>query len=672
MKKVLFVSLALAVGMTGFAQRANQSKLSVTREKPSDVRSLGVAQDEGLKFEHQSLPKANTGTNFDFPVMMTNYDLQSNSALGNRIATWADGSAAVVATWDYSGETSYPDRGTGYNYFDPTATDYNQNPPTQDGAFGDMPEERQEEVKSGWPSIAAVGDGEILVSHASGTNVYYRATKGEGDWELVRNFPDKTWPRVVASGPNDQFVNIVMASQTAVGGTNINQIWHSRSTDGGQTWSEPAEFPLELLDNREEGMYMNQIGADDYVLAANGNNVVVMFGSYTYEVFYLISHDNGATWEKQIVAPCPLGHVVDYNSYPQGMDTAIIMSDNSHAVTIDNNGTVHAAIPLFAWRVSDSTHYSSWPAWNYGILYWNSQYVNEQGGHEIPLYGEWSGDAAHPEWQQGENGTNLSLLLDRLDTLAYANGYNNINIFGWPVDDLHVTQWIAANYLYRTLGLSTMPGISVDEHGNLLIIYTTWSDRIKASSDLNFRGAYVTVRDQEGTWFEDTINLTASFVHRNEEVYYTHAAPKGYDGSFWVSFQGDPNIGLYLDFKANENTNNDGILTDNNIYCAKITPKLEIGSWGINNGEAVNPMNATRVFPNPANDVLNIEVNASQSSLMEISVYNIMGQKVMEENAQILMGINQHNLNISNLTNGIYFVTVKANGFENTMKFVVK
>ena len=35
-------------------------------------------------------------------------------------------------------------------------------------------------------------------------------------------------------------------------------------------------------------------------------------------------------------------------------------------------------------------------------------------------------------------------------------------------------------------------------------------------------------------------------------------------------------------------------------------------------------------------------------------------------------GVNTRNINISELNSGIYFVTVKANGFENTMKFIVK
>ena len=83
-------------------------------------------------------------------------------------------------------------------------------------------------------------------------------------------------------------------------------------------------------------------------------------------------------------------------------------------------------------------------------------------------------------------------------------------------------------------------------------------------------------------------------------------------------------------------------------------------------------MTAVRVYPNPASDVLNIEVNASQASEMSINVYNIMGQNVMSKTASINTGINRPSISTSELSSGIYFVTVKANGFENTMKFIVK
>ena len=684
MKKVLFVTLALAVSMVGFAQRAavnNSAKnATATAQKPSAVRAINGSAVEGIQFDMaNTMVNANRSLDDfeEFTAMTTNYDLQSNSALGNRIAVWPDGCAAFTATWDHSGNTSFPDRGTGYNFYIPDMK-----------GMGDEPEVRQESVKSGWPSIAAFGEGELLASHATGVNLYYRPVKGEGEWQLVKNwgadYGSPTWPRVVVSGPNNEYVHVVMCKQISVGDTYDNHVYYARLKFENGTWEIPDElidFPG--VDNTDDGDYRNQLSADDYVMAANGNNVACMFSSYTTEVFYMISHDNGDTWERQIIAPFPiLGedgepvHAVAFEDYPEGMTDTISTSDCSHSIAIDNNGVVHAAFGLFHWRVTDDSHYTYYPAGYFGIVYWNSNYTNEQGGHEIPIFGQSSIDAAHQsEW--GSNGIGWTLHPDRIEELAALNGQEpNLHLFGY-VDENGNGQLdydfdvIGATWHYRTYGLATMPGVSVDENGNIAIIFSVWSEtRLCEPTNFAYRSAYVTLRDYTGTWFDDCINLAEDFIHEYEEQYACVASPKAINNNFWVMYSGDDAQGLYLDISDTYPNSNGGELTENYLYAIKVIPAME--GWGVEEQEAINPMTATRVYPNPASDVLNIEVNASQASEMSISVYNIMGQNVMNQNVNITTGINTRSINTSELNSGIYFVTVKANGFENTMKFIVK
>ena len=565
MKKIVFIALALAVGMTGFAQRVNQAhkSVTVTCPKPSPVMVKDGAQTPGRQFnmpeQRAFTPQRDTELEESL-IMTTNYDLQSNSALGNRIATWADGTASFVASWDHSGSTAYLDRGTGYNYYDGTS-------------FGDEPTERIEPVRSGWPSIAACGNGEILVSHASGTNVYYRPTKGQGEWTMVTNFPDVTWPRVICSGPNDQYVHIVAADQVMNdAGIYISTIYYARSTDGGQTWSEMTSFPN--LDNSEYGEYRGQLSADDYVMAANGNDVAVLFGDYRTDVFYMISHDNGLTWERQIVAPFPMEgvHAYVFADYPEGMEYPVNTSDNSHSIAIDNNGVVHVAFGLFRWQASDDNNFTYWPAYGYGIVYWNSEYVNEQGGHEIPLYGNYSGDANHYEWED----MGYSLFPDRITELAETDGHQHLHLFGYideNGDGMSYYENTTPGWMYRSYGLATMPGISVDNQGCMAIIYTVWSEtRICEETGYSYRSAYVTCRDAYGTWFDNAINLSSGIMHEQDEVYYTFAAPRGYNGSFWVGYFADDVQGLYIDGNSQYD------LTDNYLYAVKVTPDME--GWG--------------------------------------------------------------------------------------------
>ena len=186
MKKVLFMSLAMAVAMTGFAQKpvAKKSDLAKQPVKMSP-RVLRGNEAPVMNFGQQEvITKAaqhNSSRGFDeYQIMTTYYDLQSNSALGNRIATWDDGSAAFVMTWDNTNTTSYGNRGTGYNYFDGES-------------FGDEPEMRIEDAYAGWPSITAAGEGEILASHyGSKVHLFKRDVKGQGEWTNIYDTPINT------------------------------------------------------------------------------------------------------------------------------------------------------------------------------------------------------------------------------------------------------------------------------------------------------------------------------------------------------------------------------------------------------------------------------------------------------------------------------------------------
>ena len=69
-----------------------------------------------------------------------------------------------------------------------------------------------------------------------------------------------------------------------------------------------------------------------------------------------------------------------------------------------------------------------------------------------------------------------------------------------------------------------------------------------------------------------------------------------------------------------------------------------------------------KIYPNPANDVLHVEGN----EVILVEVYNIMGQSVLSVNE------NFKSINISSLQNGIYFVRLKTNDGEKTLKLVIE
>jgi len=75
---------------------------------------------------------------------------------------------------------------------------------------------------------------------------------------------------------------------------------------------------------------------------------------------------------------------------------------------------------------------------------------------------------------------------------------------------------------------------------------------------------------------------------------------------------------------------------------------------------------AVSVYPNPANNVLNISISENNTS---ISIFDIVGKNVSEMN--LVNGKNT--LNIENLNPGVYFYSIKRNGnIIETKKLIVK
>lgn len=69
------------------------------------------------------------------------------------------------------------------------------------------------------------------------------------------------------------------------------------------------------------------------------------------------------------------------------------------------------------------------------------------------------------------------------------------------------------------------------------------------------------------------------------------------------------------------------------------------------------------VYPNPANDILNIQTRTEQTS---VAIFNVLGQQVVN---QKLSGLNS-TLNVASLKTGVYFATITTDAGSQQIKFV--
>lgn len=84
-----------------------------------------------------------------------------------------------------------------------------------------------------------------------------------------------------------------------------------------------------------------------------------------------------------------------------------------------------------------------------------------------------------------------------------------------------------------------------------------------------------------------------------------------------------------------------------------------------------NMVSFGHAYPNPATSQVRFDYQLSGEGNASVSVYNLMGQEVMNQQLGAMQG--QAVLSVADLTDGIYFCTMKVNGRAvKTEKFVVK
>ena len=666
MKKVLLLSLSLALGFSAFAQQ---------RVAKNDIRSSVMSAKKVAAVGNE---KINPATDFapqtaksvvvnrfedyeDGETMVTTYDLQSNSWCSNRMYQLPNGSVGVTATFSHEPNQTASDRGTGYNFY-------------KDGVWQDMPEQRVESMRTGWPTIAQWKEnGEILISHAP-MRCWTREIAGEGEWVYRGELPispegypysdDASWPRVATSGANHEIIHVIGDIQHSISSDEVvhHQVY-LRSEDA-ENWTI-SYSPL-VQDGEETGHYT----ADSYNITANGHNVAIVYGDdlQGHVVMYK-STDDGETWTRYVVWENPY-YGYDWETDPESIMTDTMFGPANLAVAIDNGGTVHVALTAYEYIHTElSNQYTTWSGRTIdGIYHWKDT--------DGPI-----ADTEHPEY--------IGTIYE--EHFAHANPHHAMRLW-WPIPDepgyvrMHYdsTKWIGYIPLYQGYeydhekfyhendyfykfrsGQSGMPALSIDPFGNIACAYSApCVRRLNDNGDKYYRSIYVSYYNVDnGYWvpvWDDLTDEEYNFMFLYSENLFTIGADNTCNpGEFWIGFQSDDEIGLYWGSNATQ-----GSATDNTIHVFKIIADPELVSVPENN-EALDVVYS--IYPNPATDY--VVVKSSQDVEANISIVNLVGQTVMQFNKSLKMGENTIGID---LKSGIYFCTISANGFNKTIKFVVK
>jgi hypothetical protein len=74
------------------------------------------------------------------------------------------------------------------------------------------------------------------------------------------------------------------------------------------------------------------------------------------------------------------------------------------------------------------------------------------------------------------------------------------------------------------------------------------------------------------------------------------------------------------------------------------------------------------LFPNPANDIVNIEVDNTNKVDLTLNIYNVIGTLVKS----VILRQNQEQINVEDLSNGIYMIEIKSDDRTENQKLIIQ
>ncbi len=111
------------------------------------------------------------------------------------------------------------------------------------------------------------------------------------------------------------------------------------------------------------------------------------------------------------------------------------------------------------------------------------------------------------------------------------------------------------------------------------------------------------------------------------------------------------------------------VATDSVTGCSTISDSLQFIPVSFEQLTQL-PVNLS-IAPNPSNGSMKLTIESAMKANAELNVTDVAGKQMYIQALKLNAGIHYVNLDLTSFGQGIYFVKVKANGFEKTMRCVV-
>jgi len=562
----------------------------------------------------------------------TVYDLQTNAALAKRLQLYSGGKATYV--WiksDDSADANFTTRYSGYNTYSGTSW------LTKKGNTS-----AYESARCGWPSIGQVTNGtstyELLTSHyaQAASNIYaggifwYENTGiGQTNFSQVIDKSSNRaltsgllWPRMATSN-NRVYMIGTYEDDRKIKGVYNPIVYFCYNTSTGKFESKNITLPG--YDSTRYGTG----SADEYSIDARGQYVAIIAGGYTNDLALWKSSDSGKTFTKTIInkyAQAPWNPKIDATF----SDTAVA-DDGTGSVALDNNGVAHVtytAIKEVNLTQGDSS-VNIYINPRDSIIYWN-----DKDQKKIYVGG--------------------CIDYDKTGAISYGSGQTDENFAGYGHD------------------FACYSNISVDPSGNIFVVFSAPHEDDIDNNGNCFRHVYCSAFDAaHNTWHAQQDIVPTWQV---ENVYAT--VSRDADSKLHLVMMRDPYAGIFWPGTTNAYTTEG---TSEMVYeevstTDILTDKVGlIDLLGVNENAKNNIFTTGSIFPNPANDRLNISINMARTATVTVKLYNMLGGEMLSQNYEMLPeGANNLQLGLSNLPQGMYFCNVTSSGFTTTERVVIE
>ena len=597
-------------------------------------------------------------TSDEFLVGNTFYDLQTNTSISNRLVVSDDGT--ISAAWTFSptnlrdASNFFPDRGTGYNYWNGT-----------DWLYPNGPTQRQESVRTGFTNIVVTPISELTVNHSivnssqSQIAVNRRSTKGSGPWTLT--FPwgpaNDTWAKAVSAGTSGPNNNVYVIFQGAGTSTvkvegQIGPIYFSKSTDGGATWTPKAVIP-EIDSTKYYGF-----SADTYSIDAKGDVVAITAGTYKTDLLLLKSTDAGATWVKTLIQkhPIPFFDTCTCGTFYLGNDTLAdtVYSNAADAkVLIDNANTCHVWFTPYDYYDQDSTTTAyNIPYVTDDLIYWNETMGADTGGAR----------------------TYVSIA----SSIDY-NGNGKLDIPSKPLSNCIIDEDRWGVYGYNNV--TQMPSAGIDANGTIYMTYQSIAEVPQADTGfyhIMHRHVYMkSLAPVNGVYDPSKWSIPYDIIPTvalggdgfNQEGVFACTARRVDDYYAYVLYQRDNAPGHSLGSSATDcaNVNNSFVLSD--FVLTRVDKTEIVGVKNLNSNFAY----ITQNYPNPVKGMTYVNIGLKKAAKVNVEVYDMVGKLVYSESKGMLAtGGHSISFNTSNWEAGVYTYSIIAGGEKTSNRMIVQ